>query len=579
MITFPAAVFTGIPLRRSLSLASILCVLSCGTASLAQHHSGHFHSPGSGGVHHGGMHYGNAVGGFQTNGPAIYGGPGLVQQLGGGGAFNNNGVYNGSGPLNGPYQYNYGGFNASAPLGGFNANAPLGGVSFGNGFGTATYSQRNFGVTTYGVSGGGFGGINCGPNYGIGYGSPVIFSTPIYNYSPSVFGYGTGVFSPNFPSGNYISNGYIGFVPSGGYNFGGYSGWPNATCINPYFAGAGIAPTVLLLNMNLNMQPVVPASSSYSLIDPRMIDMLAPAPDPNAMNLNRVEVPPIPQPAEHGDQPVLRDAPQLPLPTDGDPVLNEFNAIPRDEKISSLAEKIQSLRYQASGDDAFHKSDYATADVFYATAIKTAQDRRAPYLRLAMVRIALADFPNAVSYLKTGLAMESDPSRPWCTAEELYGQKVAERARSHGGPLWNWLAKRPLSADRLLLAGTFQKLRGYNKTADEMLALASHQGTEAILVTEVMQLAATDIGPRAVADDLEQLVEQASARNESSAVPSSDPLNKSRVEQAGGIFLRGDDVAAGTDDADAPPPLPIPTPVAGADETPAPFEIPLPEQN
>ncbi|MBC7966758.1 MAG: hypothetical protein H7Z17_12640 [Fuerstia sp.] len=566
MITISARVFTAIPLRRSLSLASILCVLSCGSVSLAQNHSGHFHSPGFGGVHHGGMHYGNAVGGFQTNGPAIYGGPGLVQQFGGGGAYN------------GPYQYNYGGFNASAPLGGFNANAPLGGVSFGNGFGTATYSQRNFGVTTYGVSRGGFGGINCGPNYGIGYGSPVIFSTPIYNYSPSVFGYGTGVFSPNFPSGNYISNGYIGFVPSGGYNFGGYSGWPNATCINPYFAGAGIAPTVLMLNMNLNMQPVVPATSSYSLIDPRMIDVLAPAPDQNAVNFNGVEVPPIPQPPENGNQPVP-DAPQLPIPTDGVPVLNEFNAIPRDEKISSLAEKIHSLRYQASGDDAFHKSDYATADVFYATAIKTAPDRRAPYLRMAMVRIALADFPNAASYLKTGLTMESDPSRPWCTAEELYGQKVAERARSHGGPLWNWLAERPLSADRLLLAGTFQKLRGYNKTADEMLALASHQGTEAILVTEVMQLAATDIGPRAVADDLEQLVEQASARNESSAGSSRDALTRSRVEQAGGIFLRGHDVAARKDDAVAPPPLSIPAPDAGADETPAPLEIPSPEQN
>ena len=228
MNTFFAQVFSASTLRRSLSLVAILFVLSWGTNSLAQHHSGHFHSPGFGGVQNGaGMNYGNAVGGFQTNGPVNYGGPGLGQQFGGG-VYNNNGVYNGSGPYSGPYQYNYGGFNASAPLGGFNANAPLGGVSFGNGFGTATYSSRNFGVTTYGVSRPGSGCFN----YGVGYGYRGIWSTPVYSYSPSVFGYGYGIFSPNFPSGNYISNGYIGFVPSGAYNIGGYSGWPYASCLD-----------------------------------------------------------------------------------------------------------------------------------------------------------------------------------------------------------------------------------------------------------------------------------------------------------------------------------------------------------
>ena len=165
--------------------------------------------------------------------------------------------------------------------------------------------------------------------------------------------------------------------------------------------------------------------------------------------------------------------------------------------------------------------------------------------------------------------MESDASRPWCTAEELYGQKAAERARSHGGPLWNWLAERPLSADRLLLAGTFQKLRGYHKTADEMLAMASHPGAEATLVSEVMQLAANDIGPRAIADDLEQLVEQASAQQESSGAQQHDPARKSAVEKSGGIFLRGGDVAIRTKVSAASPSLVIPAPIA-ADETPAP---------
>jgi len=548
-----SGVFTPFWLRRLPSLAVMIYVLSCGMSCMAQR-SGHFHSPGFGGVS-------NNFGGVSSN-------------FGGGGAYNGNGVYNGSGPYSGSYQYNYGGFNASAPLGGFNASAPLGGVSFGNGFGTATYSPRNFGVPAYGVSRGGLGCFN----YGVGYGAPVIWSTPIYSYSPSVFGYGSGIFSPNFPSGNYISNGYIGFVPSGVYNVGGYSGWPYATCLNPYFGGVAIAPTVLMLNIDVNMQPVMQSATSYSLIDPRMIDILAPAVDANVLNPNEVEAPPIPQPPEPGNQPFLPDAPQLPIPTDGVPVLNEFNALPREQKISSLAEKIQSLRYQASGDDAFHKSDYATADVFYATAIRTAPDRRAPYLRMAIVRIALTDFSNAASYLKTGLTMESDASRPWCTVEELYGQKAIERARLHGGPLWNWLAERPLSADRLLLAGTFQKLRGYNKTADEMLALASHSGPESALVSEVIQLAASDIGPRAIAAELEQLVEQASAKEESSVPPPRDSAGNSAVEKSGGIFLRGRDVAVRTNVSATSQPLVNKAPIA-AEENPVPFEIPLLERN
>ena len=348
---------------------------------------------------------------------------------------------------------------------------------------------------------------------------------------------------------------------------------------NSYFPGTGIAPTVLMLNMNASMPPVMPFGSSYSLLDPRLIDQLAPAVNPDELDPDRIERGPVPQPPQPGGEQVQPNAPQLPNQPDHAPVLNEFNAVPRDQKVSSLTDRINSLRYQASGDDAFRKSDYPTADVFYATAIRTAPDRRAPYLRMAMVRIALTDFPSAASYLKAGLIMESDASRPWCTAEELYGQKVAERARTHGGPLWNWLAERPMSADRLLLAGTFQKLRGYNKTADEMLALASHEGAEASLVSEVTHLAATDIGQRAVSHDLEQLIEQASIRNETSAAPGSDSSRKRAVEQSGGIFMRGGLAAAQKVSPVATPKSPPLAPAAAVNETPVPFEIPISEGN
>lgn len=547
MITFFSADFASFLLRRSLPLSAMLCMLGCVSSCLAQHHSGHSHSYGSGGGH---QH--------------------------GGGGYNNPGILVGTGLYGGAY--NYGGFNASGPLGGFNASGPLGGVSFGNASGTATYSQRNFGVTTYGLSNSGFGGINYGVRE-VGYGAPVFWSAPAYNCSPSAFGYGNGVISPNFFYGNSISNGYLGFGLPGVYDPWCQPGWPYVIGTNSYFPGTGIAPTVLMLNMNLSMLPVMPFENSSALIDPRAIDQLAPAVNPDAPAPDRTERAPVPQPPQPGDEPLLPQAPQLPGQPDDVPVLNEFNPVPRDQKVSSLTDRIHSLRYQASGDDAFRKSDYPTADVFYATAIRTAPDRRAPYLRMAMVRIALADFPSAASYLKAGLMMESDASRPWCTAEELYGEKVAERARTHGGPLWNWLAERPMSADRLLLAGTFQKLRGYNKTADEMLALASHDGAEALLVSEVTHLAATDVGQRPVSHDLERLLEQASAQNETSAAPVSNSSRKRAVEQAGGIFMRGGLAAAQKVSPVASPKSRPPAPADAVTTEPVPFEIPNTEGN
>jgi hypothetical protein len=549
---------------RSLALIVAFGLSISGTECLGQHHAGHSHGSGSG------------VGGFRTSGPAQFGGPGLMQQFGGGsydyGGYNSSGAFNG--PDNGPYNYNYGGFDA---------NRPLGGVSFGNGFGTATYSSRNFGVSTYGLSSGGYGGVN----YGIGYGSPAIFSTPIYNYSPSVFGYGTGVFSPNFPSGNYITNGYVGYLPDGAYDPRCNPGLPYAVGMNSYFPGAGIGPTVLMLNTNLNVQPMmyvqpfVPSVSSYQIVDPRMIDTVAPAVDPNGFNPNgggNLVVPMPPVPPEPGVLPLIPNEPQLPVQLDGAPVLNEFNAVPRDQKISTLTKKIQSLRYQSSGDDAFYKSDYATADVFYTTAIKTAPDRRAPYLRMAMVRIALRDFSNAARYLKTGLAMESDASRPWFTVDELYGEKVAERARTHGGPLWNWLAERPLSADRLLLAGTFQKLRGYGDIADQMLAMASHDGPEAKLVAAVVHLASADIGQRAISNDIEQLKNHATASNVSPVGKNGNQSDEQAIKQAGGIFMRGRNAEGDAPPSSTSPQLDVPMPATPSQESPILFEIPVQEQ-
>lgn len=158
------------------------------------------------------------------------------------------------------------------------------------------------------------------------------------------------------------------------------------------------------------------------------------------------------------------------------PVRDEFSAVPVKQTQSSLPDKIHSLRYQASGDDAFRKHDFATAEVFYQTAVQTAPERPAAALRMAFVHIAQGNFPDAVAWLKTGLQLPTDRTQAWIPWPQLYGNDGAELMRQHSDRLWEWVAERPLSTDRLLLAGTFQKLREYDGTADELLKLVRDHG-------------------------------------------------------------------------------------------------------
>ena len=269
-----------------------------------------------------------------------------------------------------------------------------------------------------------------------------------------------------------------------------------------------------LIAMNVNMMPSVPSTASYTVTDPRMLDMLAP---PQNMQLlpGNFEVP---------------NAPPAPQPDADLPLLNEFNPSPRSDRVSTLSDKIQSLRHQSAGDDAFRHERYEEAVTFYQSAIDAAPDRRAPWIRIAFAQIAMKRFDLSVARLKTGLGMPDDAGRSWITGEELYGSEVASRARAHGLDLLNWLAERPTSADRLLLVGTFQQLRGHEEVASELLALSSHEGPEAAMAAAVTRLAHNDIGQRAAAHDLAELRDDA---NKPPVAPASETRDPS------GIYLNG----------------------------------------
>lgn len=347
-------------------------------------------------------------------------------------------------------------------------------------------------------------------------------SNGVYVPGYVVPGYGTGNWHPAFGwlppvTIDPITGQLIPFDPwcaGGGIYFGGF---------NPWYPGSILGPTIL--SMNISMQPAitVPSTASYTvtdplmMVDPRIIDLLAPAkPDPGD---RQVPAPPQPHP---------------PQPPQDQPLLEEFGAYSV-EKESQLVDRINSLRHQSMGDDAFRKEDYASAAEEYRHAADLAPDRPAVWMRLANSYVALSDYEDAVRCLKTGLALPSDGTRCWITAEELYSSRVAERTRSHAAGLWNWLSERPLSADRLLLAGTFQKQRGFHDVGDSLLAMGAHEGSEAERVRLVTAMAAADPGQRELSQELSKLVQAGRSTavtdpasvNERDEVPKTEPESDS----------------------------------------------------
>ncbi len=366
--------------------------------------------------------------------------------------------------------------------------------------------------------------------------APAIVPYPAYGATPFMYGGGFGPVDP------YFYGSYPGGLPQVAPPLtvdpftGQLMPW-NPWLVTPMpfvgvtnqYPGSILVPTII--SMNLSMRPSVPSTASYTMIDPRMLDQIAPAPQAFEIPMPQVQPEPIPE------------AP--PVIDRETPLLNEFELLPRGDKVSSLADKINSLRYQSQGDTAFRNEEYVAAEEFYRDAIQRAPDRRSPWIRMALMQIALKNFPAAAQNLKTALSITDDRARAWVSADELYGQQTAERARTHGGELWNWLAERPLSADRLLLAGTFQKFRGFDAAADELFELAHYEGPEADYVARIRSIADEDPGQRAISQELAQLKQLATTSQAVDRKPADDqrtpnPAAKKSVatEDSDGIFLR-----------------------------------------
>ena len=369
-----------------------------------------------------------------------------------------------------------------------------------------SYSSSQYNVHHHGTSAGHLNTYSTPPHFrqyaahanGSGYRqiSPIRNGVGYHVYSPSRSGLSVQIYSnPGYGPGpgnsysdglNYgLNNPYVyglnyGFDPFGIYGYG-YNGIYLPPIVLPY-GSAGVPWAIGTRPFPANDF----AASSPSLLTT----------PPQPMQLPQANTSPVLPNISGLDLQLSR-----PLAADEQGVVNEFGntASLASEKPVSTVERIQSLRYQTSGDDAFHRQEYDRAEVFYRTAVETAPGRQASWLRLTWSQVAQQRFPEAVASLKQALVLPDDPTSAWIPGKELYGTRINSDASLHNDELWNWLQQRPQSTDRLLLVSAFQQLRGNNGVARELLEAAAVKGLSQSLV-KAMQDIAQDINAPAPGD-------------------------------------------------------------------------------
>ena len=324
-----------------------------------------------------------------------------------------------------------------------------------------------------------------------------------------------------FSAGLYTTDPCTGLlIPLNSCSSGWRPGFAGGSVIAPPFA-APMLPGFVPHAQILTEPCMVIMPDLLALTDPRALDLIAPAME----MLPPANMPERPDPAV--------------------PLLGEFPLVPLAEKTTTAADRVESLLLQSQGDEAFRRCDYAKAKLVFETALQKAPQRAAVWFRLMMLHVAFNEPAQAAACLKTALSLPADGTRAWVSAKEIYGPAGADSAEAlrHSEQLWSWLAERPLSADRLLLLGTFQQIRGYAAVSEEILAMASHKGAEEKRVLAVRELAAFHVP----APENTAAVPTGSDRAEvaTPVVPASDDLtNKSETTASNpaastGIVLRG----------------------------------------
>lgn len=114
--------------------------------------------------------------------------------------------------------------------------------------------------------------------------------------------------------------------------------------------------------------------------------------------------------------------------------------------------KIKSLRYQAQGDEAFLKQDYARALDRYKAAAGVAKDNGEAFMKAGYSFVALGRFASAIEYFKRGLVVDPLLAATGPTPDELYGDNQLAWS-AHLGRVTRWVREDIRDAQRVFLLG------------------------------------------------------------------------------------------------------------------------------
>ena len=219
------------------------------------------------------------------------------------------------------------------------------------------------------------------------------------------------------------------------------------------------------------------------------------------------------------------------------PAAEEFPAARIEQRQISAAERIDSLRLISQGDDAFRRADYAAAATSYHSAMKLTPDLPSVWLREVHLNIAQGQYERAAACLKTGLSLSGAVPSVRLSAGSLYGSDNAPELQKSSQRLWQWLADRPGSADRLLLMAAFELLQSHDTVTSELISQAEQQGGSAVCCAALRQ----QLLPTQPAGPLAQEVTANKAASADTADKVADPANASTpaAEDSTGIVLKG----------------------------------------
>jgi hypothetical protein len=168
---------------------------------------------------------------------------------------------------------------------------------------------------------------------------------------------------------------------------------------------------------------------------------------------------------------------------------------------------------------------------------------------MAWVQVFQRDYAKAAMAMNRAMLIHKDTEIGWIRAEDLLGDNPTDQSMLSDTGLWGWLQDQPGSADRILLAASYQYFLGQDRIASDLLELAYSAGisqsTYEFLIAILRNNAEPNEGPPTTSNESNIVSDQSdtiflppfspNADDDMSAAQTHEPLNvlpDPQIEQA-----------------------------------------------